>query len=124
MGRYRLGIDIGGTFTDFSLLDETTGELFGFKSPTVPGDSGQVLLGDQFASGWRLDLRGAGGFDTSSERPATAFGWAASFDVSQGAAERSAQLTYVDQWKRTAECWVLLVVWAAVLWITRKPSRP
>ena len=27
MGRYRLGIDIGGTFTDFSLLDEMTGEL-------------------------------------------------------------------------------------------------
>jgi N-methylhydantoinase A/oxoprolinase/acetone carboxylase beta subunit len=27
VGRYRLGIDIGGTFTDFSLLDEATGEL-------------------------------------------------------------------------------------------------
>ena len=41
MGRYRLGIDIGGTFTDFSLLDEATGELIGFKSPTVPGDPGR-----------------------------------------------------------------------------------
>ncbi len=44
MGRYRLGIDIGGTFTDFSLLDETTGELSGFKSPTVPGDPGRGVL--------------------------------------------------------------------------------
>jgi N-methylhydantoinase A len=44
VGRYRLGIDIGGTFTDFSLLDEATGELFGFKSPTVPGDPGRGVV--------------------------------------------------------------------------------
>ena len=31
-----VGVDIGGTFTDFSLLDEETGQLTGFKSPTVP----------------------------------------------------------------------------------------
>jgi len=43
-GRYRLGIDIGGTFTDFSLLDERTGELASFKSPTVPGDPGRGVL--------------------------------------------------------------------------------
>ena len=44
MERYRLGIDIGGTFTDFSLLDENTGELSSFKSPTVPGDPGRGVL--------------------------------------------------------------------------------
>jgi N-methylhydantoinase A len=44
VGRYRLGIDIGGTFTDFSLLDAATGELSGFKSPTVPGDPGRGVL--------------------------------------------------------------------------------
>ena len=43
-GRYRVGIDIGGTFTDFSLLDESTGELASFKSPTVPGDPGRGVL--------------------------------------------------------------------------------
>jgi N-methylhydantoinase A len=43
-GRYRVGIDIGGTFTDFSLLDEVTGELSSFKSPTVPGDPGRGVL--------------------------------------------------------------------------------
>jgi N-methylhydantoinase A len=43
-GRYRLGIDIGGTFTDFSILDETSGEHTGFKSPTVPGDPARGVL--------------------------------------------------------------------------------
>jgi N-methylhydantoinase A len=38
---YRLGIDIGGTFTDFSLLDQHTGRLIGYKSPTVPADLAQ-----------------------------------------------------------------------------------
>jgi N-methylhydantoinase A len=41
---YRLGIDIGGTFTDFSLLDETTGELAGFKWPTVPADPARGVV--------------------------------------------------------------------------------
>lgn len=44
MPPYRLGIDIGGTFTDFSLFDEATGELLGFKSPTVPADPARGLL--------------------------------------------------------------------------------
>jgi N-methylhydantoinase A len=44
VGRYRLGVDIGGTFTDFSLLDEATGELTGFKSPTVPEDPGRGVV--------------------------------------------------------------------------------
>jgi N-methylhydantoinase A len=41
---YRLGIDIGGTFTDFSLLDEATGRLVGFKAPTVPSDPARGVL--------------------------------------------------------------------------------
>jgi N-methylhydantoinase A len=41
---YRLGIDIGGTFTDFSLLDEATGDLRGFKWPTVPDDPARGVL--------------------------------------------------------------------------------
>jgi N-methylhydantoinase A len=36
MQSYRLGIDIGGTFTDFSLLDEATGRLHALKTPSVP----------------------------------------------------------------------------------------
>jgi len=34
--RYRLGIDIGGTFTDFCLMDEATGALRVAKIPSTP----------------------------------------------------------------------------------------
>jgi len=34
--RYWLGIDIGGTFTDFALFDTRTGELLGLKVPSTP----------------------------------------------------------------------------------------
>lgn len=33
---YRLGIDIGGTFTDFTLFDKRDNSTIGIKSPTVP----------------------------------------------------------------------------------------
>lgn len=36
MSRYRIGVDIGGTFTDFAVHDTETGELSGIKVPTVP----------------------------------------------------------------------------------------
>ena len=36
MPRYRIGIDIGGTFTDFALHDTETNTLTGLKVPTVP----------------------------------------------------------------------------------------
>ena len=36
--RYRIGIDVGGTFTDFILADMTGGRLILHKEPSVPGD--------------------------------------------------------------------------------------
>ena len=36
--RYRVGIDIGGTFTDFSLTDNEEGRLYSGKSLTTPAD--------------------------------------------------------------------------------------
>ena len=36
--RCRIGIDVGGTFTDFVLANLTTGELTRYKEPSVPGD--------------------------------------------------------------------------------------
>ena len=36
--RYRLGIDIGGTFTDATLIDEDTGEISIGKVPSTPED--------------------------------------------------------------------------------------
>ncbi len=35
---YRLGVDIGGTFTDLSLLDEETGRITEGKVPSTPSD--------------------------------------------------------------------------------------
>ena len=52
---YRLGIDIGGTFTDFSLLDQRSGRLVGYKSPTVPHD-----LAEGVATGLRDLVRQEG----------------------------------------------------------------
>ncbi|MCY3758484.1 MAG: hydantoinase/oxoprolinase family protein, partial [Acidobacteria bacterium] len=41
---YRLGIDIGGTFTDATLIDEATGEIRIGKVPSTPRDHSQALL--------------------------------------------------------------------------------
>ena len=35
---YRLGIDIGGTFTDATLINETTGEIHLAKVSSTPAD--------------------------------------------------------------------------------------
>src|SRR5436853_7981 len=42
---YRLGVDIGGTFTDFALLDRSTGRLRHYKSPTTPADPAEGVIG-------------------------------------------------------------------------------
>ncbi len=43
---YRLGIDVGGTFTDLLLADEDTGQVFPVKTPSTPADpSVGVMLG-------------------------------------------------------------------------------
>ncbi len=41
--KYRLGVDIGGTFTDLTLLNAETGEFWGLKTPTVPHDPAQGI---------------------------------------------------------------------------------
>ena len=40
----RAAVDIGGTFTDVQMLDETDGRLFEFKVPTTPADPAIGLL--------------------------------------------------------------------------------
>lgn len=41
---YRLGIDIGGTFTDLMLFNMVSGEFKGIKTPTVPKDPAQGII--------------------------------------------------------------------------------
>jgi N-methylhydantoinase A/oxoprolinase/acetone carboxylase beta subunit len=56
---YRLGIDVGGTFTDYVLQDEQSGELIAAKHPTRPSDlAGGILEGlSEVLDGIGIDLQ-------------------------------------------------------------------
>lgn len=41
---FRLGVDVGGTFTDLLLINDDTGETFTAKVPSTPQDSSQGVL--------------------------------------------------------------------------------
>jgi N-methylhydantoinase A len=43
-GDYMLGVDVGGTFTDLLLIQESTGHTFTAKVPSTPQDSSQGVL--------------------------------------------------------------------------------
>ncbi len=43
-GGYRLGVDVGGTFTDLLLIEEETGQTWTAKVPSTPQDSSQGVL--------------------------------------------------------------------------------
>jgi N-methylhydantoinase A/oxoprolinase/acetone carboxylase beta subunit len=44
VGRYKLGIDIGGTFTDFVLLDDREGRMQVGKCLTTPEDPSRAVI--------------------------------------------------------------------------------
>jgi N-methylhydantoinase A len=44
MGRYRVTVDTGGTFSDFVYLDETTGAVTISKVPSTPDDPSRAIL--------------------------------------------------------------------------------
>ena len=41
---YRLGVDVGGTFTDLLLLEEDTGRFWRHKTPSTPHDSSEGIM--------------------------------------------------------------------------------
>lgn len=43
-GRLRIGIDVGGTFTDFVMADAETGAVTLFKEPSTPDDPSRALI--------------------------------------------------------------------------------
>ncbi len=63
MSRYRFGFDIGGTFTDFVLIDSETGHTESFKTLTTPDDPSRAVL-----EGWGalMDRSGASGGDVDT----------------------------------------------------------
>ena len=44
MVRYRLGVDIGGTFTDFALIDDVSGKVSVNKALTTPHDPSEAIV--------------------------------------------------------------------------------
>jgi N-methylhydantoinase A len=42
--RYRLGVDVGGTFTDLLLFDQDSGAFWRHKTPSTPHDSSEGIL--------------------------------------------------------------------------------
>ena len=51
-GRLKLGIDTGGTFTDFVLVDEESGAIRTAKVPSTPDDpSRAIVVGARRSSG-------------------------------------------------------------------------
>jgi N-methylhydantoinase A len=41
---YRLGVDVGGTFTDLLLIDDTTGDTHRAKTPSTPHDQSEAVI--------------------------------------------------------------------------------
>ena len=41
---YRLGVDVGGTFTDLLLVDEDTGRTWRAKTPSTPADQSEGVM--------------------------------------------------------------------------------
>ena len=70
-----------------------------------------ALLATAFDGAWELT--------GTSTQPQHAFGWATSFS---GVPE-DVTIRYGDQLPRSVAMWLLAFVWAAALWITRKPVR-
>ena len=79
----------------------------GWEGPTGGGDL--AIVSTEYDGAWQVE--------GSTATPTEAFGWSTSFPVS-GA---TAAIRYGSQLPRTIAAWLLAAVWAAALWITRKP---
>lgn len=41
---YMIGVDVGGTFTDFSVFNQNTGELYNYKDSSTPEDPSRAIV--------------------------------------------------------------------------------
>ncbi|MEM7124794.1 MAG: hydantoinase/oxoprolinase family protein [Chloroflexota bacterium] len=60
--RYRFGFDIGGTFTDFVLINTTSGEIHSYKTLTTPHQPAQAVI-----EGWQKLLTEVGAAGSAVE---------------------------------------------------------
>lgn len=74
-----------------------------------PDRDGLVVISTEFNGSWRIE--------GSNAEPQRSFGWATAFTATTGPAE----VRYGAQLPRTIEMALLAALWAAALWITRKP---
>lgn len=74
---------------------------------------GTVYLAQQFDPGWRVRIGG------SPSQPQRAFGWALAAPAGTGELE----LEPAPAPRRSIELAVLALLWAGVLWVTRKPAQ-
>jgi N-methylhydantoinase A len=44
MSPYRVGVDVGGTFTDLILMDEASGEFVAAKTPSRPSEPQRAIV--------------------------------------------------------------------------------
>jgi GT2 family glycosyltransferase len=82
----------------------------------VSGGDGLLLLSQQFDSRWRLEAGASG----RTWQPQHAFGWAVGFTVGSDAA--MSIVRFHGQTVRDVELALLTLLWAAALWITRRPA--
>jgi len=75
-----------------------------------------VLLGQQFDSRWRLTAQRGG----ATVRPSKAFGWAVGF---RSPAPGNFVVRFDGQGVRTAQIALLIALWAAALWLVKRPVR-
>ena len=49
---YMIGVDVGGTFTDFSLFDTQSGQLSHYKRSSTPEDPSKAIMGGSTLTPW------------------------------------------------------------------------
>src|SRR5262245_16180633 len=75
-------------------------------------EPGHVVVTQQFDTGWEVDN------DARLVEPFAGYGWAIAAPVEAGAVT----VRFTEQWIRDVELILLALLWAAALWITRKPG--
>ena len=96
-------------------LSSPSDETFAGAAITRPS---LIFLAQQFDGRWRLQPEGG---RQQSMAPIRAFGWAVAFRVDSAPA--GFQVRYGGQSLRTMEIGLLAALWAAALWLTRRPVR-